>query len=58
MRNAQAMTSLYVRLETALDTAMREAVRASPGCYRTVAGFVRVAIENQLKKERRSQRKQ
>jgi hypothetical protein len=52
------MTSLYVRLETALDTAMREAVRASPGCYRTVAGFVRVAIENQLKKERRSQRKQ
>lgn len=52
MREAQAMTSLYVRLETAQDTAMRETVRASPDRYKNVSDFVRTAIKNQLKRER------
>ena len=57
MRNAQAMTSLYVRLEAALNTAMREAVRASPNRYRNVSGFVRTAIKNQLKHKGRNKEK-
>ena len=58
MRNAQATVPLYVRLKATQDTAMRKVVRASPSRYRTVAEFVRDAIEGQLKKERRQQKEQ
>ncbi len=50
---AQATISLYVRLDTKQDMEMKEAVRASPDKYKSVADFVRVAITNQLKQERR-----
>ena len=49
---AQVTTSLYVRLEADQDMAMREAVRASPDRYDNLTDFVRVAINNQLKREK------
>ena len=54
MREAQATTPLYVRIEHRLDTAMRDAIRASPEKYCSISEFVRVAVENQLKIERRN----
>ncbi len=52
MREAQAMTSLYVRIESSTDMAMRNTIRTSPSKYRNVSEFVRAAINNQLKRER------
>lgn len=54
MNESQATTSLYVRIEPETDTAMRDAIRASPSKYGSIAEFVRVAIDNQLKTERRN----
>ncbi len=54
MNESQATTPLYVRIEPETDTAMRDAIRASPLKYGSIAEFVRVAIENQLKTERRN----
>lgn len=51
MGNIRAMASLYLRLEAEQDTAMREAVRASPKRYRNVTEFVREAVRNQIKRD-------
>ena len=54
MNEPQATTSLYVRIEPEMDTAVRDAIRASPSRYGSLVEFVRIAIKNQLKIERRS----
>lgn len=51
MREIRATASLYLRLDLAQDTAMREAVRASPHRYRSVSEFIREAIRNQIRRE-------
>ena len=48
MRKAEPKVSLYVRVESDLDTAIRNAVRDSPRDYSSISEFVRKAIRNQL----------
>ena len=53
MRETTTTAPLYVRLDTETDTAMRQAVRASPHRWDSLSSFVHTAIKNQLKKERK-----